>query len=125
MVRRRSGIALRDTSRVYFTLHDAVLLELVFVGSVSRLAVENARDTPAFVRRDTLLLDCEAMTEFEPDARPPTIHLLRYLRALGIQRLACVAPFSSQRVTMAALAFVAELDLELFGDRARALRACT
>ncbi len=73
MVRRRSGIALRDTSRVYFTLHDALLLELVFVGKVSTLAVENARDKPSAVRRDTLLLDCEAMTEFESDAQAPTI----------------------------------------------------
>ena len=125
MVRRRSGIALRDTSRVYFTLHDALLLELVFVGKVSTLAVENARDKPTVVRRDTLLLDCEAMTEFESDAQAPTIRLLKDLRDLGIRRLACVAPFSSQRVTMAALAFVAELDLELFRDRARALLACT
>jgi hypothetical protein len=124
MVRRRSGIALRDAPRVYFTWHDA-LLELVFVGRISTLSIQNARDRPSQVRRGTLLLDCEAMTEFEPEARAVAVRLLTGLRELGIRRLACVAPFSSQRVTIAALAFVAELDLELFRDRDRALLACT
>ncbi len=125
MVRRRSGIALRDASRVYFRRHEAELLELVFVGAISELVLEKTSGVPARVHRRTLLLDCESMTTFEPEAQAPALRLFKTLSELGVRRLSCVAPFSAQRVTVAALAFVAELDLELFSDRARALSSCT
>jgi hypothetical protein len=125
MVRRRSGIALRDTSRVYFTLHETELLELVFVGRISELAIENASGAPTRICGRTLLLDCEGMTTFDPEAQTPAIRLFKAVRELGVRRLSCVAPFASQRVTVAALAFLAELDLELFRNRADALSSCT
>ncbi len=62
------GIALRDAPRVYFTWHDAARARVRPV-EISTLSIQNAlRNRPSQVRRGTLLLDCEAMTEFEPEA---------------------------------------------------------
>jgi hypothetical protein len=125
MARRRSGVAHRVPSHAYFRLHDSELLELVFVGHINDLTLENASGLPARVGRRTLLFDCERMTDLASEARAPTIRLFKILRERGIERLCCVAPSAAQRIAVAALAFVAGLELELFGDRRRAFLTCS
>src|SRR5687767_10256136 len=108
VARRHSGIAPRATGHVAIAWRGEGVVDLVFAGYIDGDAVRTVdADVTEGKISKSLLFDAGEATGFDSSAHGPLIALLGRLKAAGVQRSVCVAPFSTQRIAATAVAFVA------------------
>lgn len=118
-----SGIAPRETGNVVVERNHRALIEIGFSGHITATAVRAVSEGLTGEPPSVLLLDVAAITGNDPETQLAIAGLLETLKARGVVRALCVAPFPSLRAFATAAAFVAGLPLEFHVHRHEALRA--